>query len=41
MYDPDFQSRMSNSQLKTVGEYVIFIVTDDNDAALDAIEQFK
>ena len=41
MYDPDFQSRMSNSQLKAVGEYVIFIVTDDNDAALDAIEQFK
>lgn len=41
MYDPQFNIRMSNSKQETVGEFVIFIVTDDNDAALKAIDQFK
>ncbi len=41
MYDPEFETRLSNSKIKIVGEFALLIITDDNDAALDAIEKLK
>ena len=40
-YDPNFKKLMQNSKIETCGEYVIFILTDDNDAVKDAIEKLK
>ena len=39
MYDPSFETKMSNAVVKTNGNFVIFLITDDNDAALKAIEK--
>lgn len=41
MYDPMFKERMSNSKILTVGDFVILIITDDNDAVLKAFENLK
>lgn len=41
MYDPDFEARMEKSQLYTDGLYVIFLLTEDNDAAKAAIDALK
>lgn len=41
MYDPDFELRMEASQLYTDGLYVIFLLTEDNDAAKSAIDALK
>ncbi len=41
MYDPDFKKRMGSSKVITEGNTVIFIVTDDNNAAIDAINEIK
>ena len=41
MYDPYFESRMRNSKIITDGEYAILIITDDNDAAIKAINKLK
>ena len=41
MYDPKFDLRMSTSKTLTVGNFVLFIITDDNDAALNAIEALQ
>ena len=39
MYDLSFETKMSNAVVKTNGNFVIFLITDDNDAALKAIEK--
>ena len=41
MYDPMFKERMENSEILTVGDFVLLIITDDNDAALKALENLK
>lgn len=41
MYDPSFETRINNSKVLTAGEFVILLITDDNDAALEAIEKLK
>lgn len=41
MYDPDFQMRMDNSVLKVDGSFVIFLLTDNNDDAVAAVEELK
>ena len=41
MYDPNFETRINNSKVLTAGEFVILLITDDNDAALEAIEKLK
>lgn len=41
MYDPMFKQRMSNAKIETVGDFVILIITDDNNAALKALENLK
>ena len=41
MYDPNFSARMESSVVETVGEFVILIITDDNDTALSEIEKLK
>lgn len=41
MYDPDFKKRMNSSVLITEGRTVIFLVTDDNEAANKAINELK
>ncbi len=41
MYDQNFKTKMANSVLKTDGKFVIFLITDDNDAALKAAEKLK
>ncbi len=40
-YDPDFDYKMKNSVLKTDGGFVIFLITDNNEAAIEAIEKLK
>ena len=41
MYDPDFQTKMDNSIMYSDGQLVIFLLTDDNDAALKKINELK
>lgn len=41
MYDPDFEVRMSNAVVYTDGLFVIFLITEDNDAAINAIDKLK
>lgn len=41
MYDPDFEVRMSNSVVYTDGLFVIFLITEDNDSAIKAVEQLQ
>lgn len=41
MYDPSFETKMSNAVLKTDGPFVIFLITNDNEAALKAAEALK
>ena len=41
MYDPYFESRISNSKIITDGEYAMLIITDDNNAAIEAINNLK
>lgn len=41
MYDPDFDIRMENSVVYEDGLFVIFLVTEDNTAAKQAIEKLK
>ena len=41
MYDPDFELRMSNSVVYKDGLFVMLLITEDNDAAIKAIEQLK
>lgn len=39
MYDTSFETKMANSVLKTNGQFVIFLISNDNDAALKAIQK--
>ncbi|MBE6779501.1 MAG: DUF4358 domain-containing protein [Ruminococcaceae bacterium] len=41
MYDQSFETKMANSVVKTDGKFVIFLITDDNDAAIKAAEKLK
>ena len=41
MYDPKFDMRISSSKLQKTGNFVLLIITDNNDAALAAIEKLK
>ncbi len=41
MYDPDFKRRMNSSEVITVGNTVIFVITDDNSAAKTAVNALK
>ncbi len=41
MYDQAFETKMANSVLKTDGRFVIFLITNDNEAALKAAEALK
>ncbi len=41
MYDQNFETKMANSVLKTDGKFVVFLITDDNDAALKAAEKLE
>ncbi len=41
MYDPNFSIRIENSVIKADGNFVIFLLTDNNDAAIDAIDALK
>lgn len=40
-YDPDFNNLISDSRIITDGEFVILLITPDNDAAITAIENLK
>lgn len=40
-YDPDFDKLMGDSQILTEGEFVILLITPNNDAAITAIENLK
>lgn len=40
-YDPDFDKLMGDSRILTEGEFVILLITPDNDAAVTAIENLK
>ncbi len=40
-YDPNFKTLMKNSKIITDGEFVIFLLTGDNDAVISAIENLK
>lgn len=40
-YDPNFKQLMQKSKIVTEGEYVILLITDDNDAVISAIEKLK
>ena len=40
-YDPDFNNLMSSSQILTEGDFVILLITPDNDAAVEAIDNLK
>ena len=40
-YDPDFNKLMDNSKILTEGEFVILLITDNNDATVAAIENLK
>ena len=41
MYDPDFDVRMENAEVYNDGMFVIFLVTEDNAASKNAIENLK
>ncbi len=41
MYDPDFTVRMENSLLYTDGDFLIFLLTENNSAAKKAINALK
>lgn len=41
MYDLNFQKRMENSVVEVTGRFVVFLVTDNNDEALAAINELK
>lgn len=41
MYDPDFEVRMSNALVYKDGLFVIFLITEDNDAVYKAIRNLK
>ena len=41
MYDPEFERRMSDALLYRDGLYAILLITDDNNAARDAIDALK
>ena len=40
-YDPDFKSLMSASRIESYGNFVVLLITPDNDAAIKAIEGLK
>lgn len=40
-YDKNFKTRMEQSQLYTDGDFVIFLLTEDNDSAKQAIDKLK
>ena len=40
-YDPNFKQLMQKSKIVTEGEFVILLITDDNDAVISAIEKLK
>lgn len=40
-YDPDFNKLMDDSKILTEGEFVILLLTSDNDAVAAAIENLK
>ncbi len=41
MYDTSFKERMENSKVIIEGEFVILLITDDNDAVINEIEKLK
>lgn len=40
-YDPNFKGLMQSSKIKVYGEYVVLLITDDNDAIIKAIDGLK
>lgn len=40
-YDPNFNKLMGDSKILTEGEFVILLITTDNTAAIEAIENLK
>lgn len=40
-YDPNFKSLMNDSRILTEGNFVILLITPDNNAAIKAIENLK
>lgn len=40
-YDPDFNKLMDNSQILTEGEFVVLLITPDNDSVVAAIDNLK
>ena len=40
-YDPDFKSLMSDARILTEGDFVILLITPDNDACVAAIDNLK
>ena len=40
-YDPNFDNLMKNSQILTDGEFVILLITENNDNIIKAIENLK
>lgn len=40
-YDPNFKNLMQNSKIITDGEFVMLLLTNDNDAVIKAIEKLK
>lgn len=40
-YDPDFNNLIGDSRILTEGEFVILLITPDNDAIITAIENLK
>ena len=41
MYDVKFKTRMENSRLEIDGKFVIFLLTDNNDASWEAVQKLK
>lgn len=40
-YDPDFEILVKNSRIFTDGDFAILLITQDNNAAVDAIQNLK
>ncbi len=40
-YDPNFKKIMQDAKIITDGDFVILLITNDNDAAIDATERLK
>lgn len=40
-YDPNFNILMQNAKIITDGEFVMLLITDDNDAVIKAVEDLK